>query len=81
MIQYKQVVNQDSYLIDVEFLGSEQSVPFALRGLACRGIYTVTGAPNSPASFWCPGAIVQNAVSGVCYRNSGSTASPAWTAM
>lgn len=77
-IQYAQTVSWDADMIDVEFLGSEQSVPLALRGLASSGIKITTGAPAATASHWIPGAVVQNAISGVFYRNSGSTASPSW---
>lgn len=79
MIQYKQVVIWDINVIDVGFLGSEQSVPLALRGLACDGTYIVTGAPAATAGQWMPGAMVKNSVDGTVYINKGTTASPVWT--
>lgn len=77
-IQYKQVVIWDANVIDVGFLGSEQSVPAALRGLAINGVYIVTGAPAATAGFWAPGAQIYNAVDGTMYINTGSTATPVW---
>lgn len=53
----------------------------ALNGLVYQAVQEVTGAPTAVAGKYIVGAIVQNAVSGVVYRNSGSTATPAWTAM
>lgn len=81
MIQYAQTVSWDAEIIDVGFLGSEQSVPLVLRGLASCGIKITTGAPAATVGHWIPGATIQNAVSTVFYRNSGSTASPVWTAI
>lgn len=79
MIQYKQVVIWDSNVIDVGFLGSEQSVPKALRGLASEGIYIVTGAPAATVGQWIPAAQIKNAVDGTTYENTGTTAAPVWT--
>jgi len=53
----------------------------ALNGLVYDAVYGVTGAPTAVAGVYIPGATIRNAVSGVVYRNSGSTASPAFTAM
>lgn len=77
-INYKQVVIWDANVIDVGFLGSEQSVPLALRELAINGVYIVTGAPAAVAGHWAPGAQVANAVDGTLYIMTGTTASPAW---
>lgn len=52
-----------------------------LTGLVYQAVKISSGAPTAVAGVYIPGAIVQNASSGVVYRNSGSTASPAWTAM
>lgn len=79
MIQYKQVVIWDANVIDVGFLGSEQSVPLALRGLGINGVYIVTGAPAATVGQWAPGAQIYNAVDGTFYLNTGSTASPVWS--
>lgn len=51
------------------------------QGLVYDAVYGVTGAPTAVPGKYIPGATVRNAISGVVYRNSGSTASPAWTAM
>lgn len=77
-IQYKQKVIWDANVIDVGFLGSEQSVPSALRGLAISGVYIVTGAPAATVGQWAPGAQVANSVDGTLYIMTGTTASPAW---
>lgn len=78
-IQYKQVVNWDISLIDVAFLGSEQSVPLALKGLAISAVKTTTGAPATPTMQWAPSAQVYNTFDATWYRMTGTTASPAWT--
>jgi hypothetical protein len=49
--------------------------------LVYDAVKMTTGAPTAVAGKYIPGATVRNAGSGVVYRNSGSTASPAWTAM
>jgi len=77
-IQYKQVVGWDSSLIDVGFLGSEQSVPTALRGLAISAVKVTTGAPSQVAGQWAPGAQVANAIDGTVYIMNGTTAAPTW---
>ena len=71
-IQYSTSVEWDSEIVDVGFDSA---------GFAINGIKITTGAPATPAGVYRPGAIIQNRVSGVVYRNSGSTAVPAWTAM
>jgi len=78
-INYKQVVIWDATLIDVGFLGSEQSVPSALRGLAASGVKITTGAPTATVGQWIPGAKVTNAVDGTFYINTGTTAAPVWS--
>ncbi len=77
-IQYKQKVIWDADMIDVGFLGSEQSVPLALRGLAISGVKITTGAPAATVGQWAPSAKVCNAVDGTEYIMTGSTASPVW---
>lgn len=80
MIQYKQVVIWDTDIIDVGFLGSEQSVfPAALRGLAISGAKITTGAPNAVVGVWAPGAVVTNLIDSTQYINEGTTAAPVWT--
>lgn len=67
-------------MIDVGFIGSEQSVyPSALRGLASSGCKITTGAPAATVGVWAPGATVQNLIDGTEYINEGTTAAPVWT--
>lgn len=56
-------------------------VPSSLVGLVYDAVKISAGTPTAVAGRYIPGATVRNATSGVVYRNSGSTASPAWTAM
>lgn len=56
-------------------------VPNEFVGLVYQAVKMTTGAPTAVAGVYIPGAIVQNAGSGVVYRNSGTTASPVFTAM
>ncbi len=76
---YKQVVIWDASIIDVSFLGSEQSVPLALRGLANAATKITTGAPAATAGQWIPGSVVYNAVDATMYLMTGTTASPVWS--
>lgn len=79
-VQYKQVVIWDLTLVDVGFLGSEQSVfPEALRGLAVNGCKITTGAPVATVGVWAPGATVTNLIDSTMYINEGTTAAPVWT--
>ena len=52
-----------------------------LNGLVYDGVKISAGAPTAVVGKYIPGATIRNASSSVVYRNSGSTASPAWTAM
>jgi len=56
-------------------------IPTSLRGLVYQAVKITAGVPTAVAGIYIPGAIVQNAGSGVVYRNSGTTASPVFTAM
>lgn len=81
MVQYDTVVNWDTSLADVGYADADNGS--VLKGLAISALKVTTGAPSTAAStvgHWLPGAIVQNVISGVVYRMSGSTAAPAWTA-
>lgn len=77
-INYKQVVIWDPEIIDVAFLGSEQSVPVAMRGLAIGAVKITDGAPAQTPNQWAVGALVQNASDGFLYRNEGTTVLPVW---
>lgn len=37
-----------------------------------------TGAPDADAGYYVVGALIQNVVSGIIYRNAGTTAAPVW---
>ena len=77
-MNYHTVVSWDSSLADVVNANADNGT--ILKGLAVRALKITTGAPAAIAGRWLPGAIVQNLISGVVYRMSGSTAAPAWTA-
>lgn len=47
-------------------------------GLILRGWDTASGSPATTASVFAVGAEIINIVSGICYRNNGTTASPTW---
>ena len=47
-------------------------------GLILRGLKTDSGAPAATANVFAVGAEIINAVSGITYRNNGTTASPSW---
>lgn len=79
-IQYRMNVTWDVTLRDLQFVDSS-SVDPTLNGLVQSAIKTTTGAPTATAGYFMPGAIIQNAVSGLIYQNTGSTASPAWSIM
>lgn len=79
-VQYLTEVPWDPELIDVDFINAS-TAPAALQGLAKMAVKITTGAPAATAGKFIPGATILNAVSGLVYRNSGSTASPAWTPM
>lgn len=78
-IQYFQTVIWDASLIDVGTIGSEQSVPSAMRGLVISAIKTTTGAPTATAGKFLPSAHVHNAFDGTTYQNTGSTAAPVFS--
>lgn len=40
-----------------------------------------SGAPTATAGKFIPGAIIQNAITGILYSNTGSTASPVWSVL
>lgn len=69
------------YATDVAFDTDLQDVGFDSDGYVISALKKTAGVPATPAGKYRPGAIVQNIASGVVYRNSGSTATPAWTAM
>lgn len=77
-VQYATDVIWDSTLKDLEFTDAS-TMPTALQGLVQSAVKVTSGAPTATAGKFIPGAIIQNAVSGVIYANSGTTASPVWS--
>lgn len=81
-VQYKTSVGFDTTLADLEFTDAQTAmVQAGLARLIISAVKITTGAPTATVGRFIPGAIIQNAVSGVVYRNSGSVASPVWTAL
>lgn len=78
MVQYSTDVIWDSTLKDLEYTDAS-TMPTALQGLVQSAVKVTSGAPTATAGKFIPGAIIQNAVSGVLYANSGTTASPVWS--
>lgn len=52
-----------------------------LTELVSSGVKDTTGAPVATAGKFIRGAIIQNAVTGINYQNTGTTASPVWSAL
>lgn len=50
-----------------------------LTELVSSGVKDTTGAPVATAGKFIRGAIIQNAVTGINYQNTGTTASPVWS--
>ncbi len=75
--QYKMNVTWDVTLRDLEFIDSN-SVDPTLNGLVQSAIKTTTGAPTATAGYFAPSAMIQNAVDGTLYINTGTTAAPVW---
>lgn len=76
-VNYKMVVEWDADLRDVGFADTLGGNPVS--GLVVNATKITTGAPAATAGYFAPGAIIQNAISGVLYSNTGSTASPVWS--
>lgn len=75
-VQYKTDVDWDSTLIDLEFTDIDNPL---VKGLVEKAIKITTGAPAATAGKFIPGGEVVNAVDGTSYRNTGTTAAPAFT--
>lgn len=52
-----------------------------LNGLVYDGVKISAGTPTVIASKYMIGATIRNAASGQVYRNTGTVAVPAWTAL
>ncbi len=77
-VQYRTNVSWDTSLRDLQFLDSTNPDP-TLNGLVQSAVKTTTGAPTATAGYFMPGAIIQNAVDGTFYVNTGTTAAPVFT--
>lgn len=75
-VQYETVVDWDADLRDVGFADADDP---DLAGLAVSALKITSGVPASTAKQWLPAALVMNVVTGVLYKMSGTTASPAWS--
>lgn len=75
-MNYETQVSWDADLIDLWFTDIDNPIA---KGLCYRAIKITTGAPAATVGKFMVGAMIQNAVSGVWYAMTGSTASPAWT--
>lgn len=77
-MNYETQVSWDLNLIDVWYTDIDNPL---VKGLVSEGVYIVTGVPAATAGYFIPGAIIKNAVSGVIYQNTGTTATPVWSVM
>ena len=76
-MNYEIIPKWDTSMSVVFKLGDVSNINLA--GLAYQGIKSTAGAPAATAKRWIPGATVYNAVTGINYQNTGSTASPVWS--
>lgn len=77
-VQYSTTVDWDVTLIDCEYTDAS-TAPAALQGMVKFAVKTTTGAPTATAGKFIPAAIISNAISGINYQNTGTTASPVWS--
>jgi len=77
-VQYQTTVDWDVTLKDLGYVDSD-TIGSSFAGLVESAIKVTSGAPTATAGKFIPGAIVKNAVTGVLYVNTGSTASPVWS--
>jgi hypothetical protein len=69
-IQYRRNVTWD---VTLELIG------YGENGLVVDAVKKTTGAPNTNAGKFIPGAQITNKIDATVYLNTGSTASPVWT--
>ena len=75
-------VNWDLELTDLVLLPSTAFTrALGIAGLVTSAVKMTTGAPAATAGKFIPSATVQNAISGLVYQNTGSTAAPVWSIM
>ncbi len=79
-VNYKTVVDWDPAIADAEYTDTDTLAP-AMQGLVQTAVKTTTGAPSASlgAGKYMIGALVQNAVDGLVYRNVGTVAVPVFT--
>lgn len=83
-MQYHTNVTWDATLTAVWTLQSDANTrapAVAIAGLVSSAVKMTTGAPTATVGKFIPGAMIQNAISGVIYFNTGTTASPVFTAL
>lgn len=81
-MNYKTNVIWDATLVDLYFTGSDSKTRGALIAELCWSAIKITaGAPTVTTNKFIPAAIVHNAITGVNYQNTGTSASPTWTIM
>lgn len=75
-------VSWDLTLTDLVLLPSTAFTrPINIAGLVTSAVKMTTGAPTATAGKFIPNAIIQNAIDGGVYQNTGSTAAPVWSLM
>ncbi|MGV8130846.1 MAG: hypothetical protein ACP5N7_01970 [Candidatus Pacearchaeota archaeon] len=77
-VQYQTVVGWDPDLRDLGFTDTD-TIGSTFSGLVESAVKITSGAPVATAGKFIPGAIIQNAVDGTAYLNSGTTASPVFS--
>lgn len=75
-MNYKTDVDWDTTLFDLWFTDIDNT---AAKGLVYSAFKNTSGAPAATAGYFMVGAVVTNAVTGIQYKNTGSTASPVWS--
>lgn len=75
-MNYKTDVDWDTTLFDLWFTDIDNTVA---KGLVYSAFKNTAGAPTATAGFFMVGAVVTNAVTGIQYKNTGTTASPVFT--
>lgn len=74
-MNYDTVVPWDVTLIDVWYTDIDNPL---VKGLVKSAVKITTGIPTATAGKFIPGALIQNAVTGILYIMNGTTASPSW---
>lgn len=78
MKMFQTTVMWDTTLTDIVATNS-QFAPQDLQGLVTHASKVSGTVPTAVANKYAPGATVHNILTGVWYRNTGSTASPVFT--